>query len=111
MLNALQDEQTIKVGFTGEFGPNRVSPRELTSSLISSLVNVEGIVTKCSLVRPKVVKSVHFSETTGQFVTKQYRSVFEFPNNADSLSYALLSSLQPIGQIQAGDQNEQVSKC
>ena len=57
----------------GEFGPNRVSPRELTSSLISSLVNVEGIVTKCSLVRPKIVKSVHYSEATGQFMTKQYR--------------------------------------
>lgn len=69
----MQDEQTIKIGFLGEFGPNRVSPRELTSSLISSLVNVEGIVTKCSLVRPKVVKSVHYAEATGHFTTKQYR--------------------------------------
>ena len=69
----LQEEQRIRIGFTGEFGPNRVSPRELTSSLISSLVNLEGIVTKCSLVRPKVVKSVHYAEATGQFLTRQYR--------------------------------------
>lgn len=63
----------MKIGFVGEFGPNRVSPRELTSNLISSLVNVEGIVTKCSLVRPKIVKSVHYAEATGQFIHKTYR--------------------------------------
>jgi len=63
----------VRIGFVGEFGPNRVSPRELTSSLISSLVNVEGIVTKCSLVRPKIVESVHYAEATGQFIHKTYR--------------------------------------
>lgn len=65
----------MKVGFVGEFGPNRVSPRELTSTQISSLVNLEGIITNCSLVRPKMVKSVHYCEVTGRFQTQQYRFV------------------------------------
>ncbi|XP_040361640.1 DNA replication licensing factor MCM3-like [Rosa chinensis] len=33
------------------------------------MVSVRGIVTKCSLVRPKVVKSVHFCPTTGDITS------------------------------------------
>ena len=71
----LQEEQQIKIGLVGELGSHTVSPRDLTSEYISKLVRVEGIVTKCSLVRPKVVKSVHYCEKTGQFTTKEYRDV------------------------------------
>lgn len=48
----------------------RVSSRNLTAKLISKLVEVDGIVTKCSLVRPKLVKSVHYAESTGSFMTR-----------------------------------------
>ena len=71
----LQEGQSIKIGLTGELGPHTVSPRELSSAFISRLVRVEGIVTKCSLVRPKVIKSVHYCEETGQFQSKEYRDV------------------------------------
>lgn len=71
----LQEDQQIKIGITGELGPHTVSPRDLTSAYISKLVRVEGIVTKSSLVRPKVVKSVHYCEKTGQFTSKEYRDV------------------------------------
>lgn len=37
------------VGFDGSFGAHHVSPRTLTSSLIGTMVCVEGIVTKCKL--------------------------------------------------------------
>ena len=62
----------------GEFGPRRVSPRHLTSELLSKLVNLEGIVTKSSLVRPKVVKSVHYAEKTKLFTTREYRDVTSY---------------------------------
>lgn len=71
----LQEGQSIKIGLSGELGPHTVSPRELSSFHISKLVRVEGIITKCSLVRPKVIKSVHYCEQTGQFTTKEYRDV------------------------------------
>ncbi|KAK9824374.1 hypothetical protein WJX72_009826 [[Myrmecia] bisecta] len=71
----LAEGQEVHVGFKGEFGYNRVSPRELTSDFIAKLVNVEGIVTKCSLVRPKLVKSVHFCEASSQFMSREYRDV------------------------------------
>jgi DNA replication licensing factor MCM3 len=38
-------------------------------------VEVDGIVTKCSLVRPKLVKSVHYAESSGRFTTREYRDV------------------------------------
>ncbi|KAL3916148.1 MAG: hypothetical protein SGPRY_006945 [Prymnesium sp.] len=43
----------LHIGVHGSFGSHHVSPRGLTASLLNSLVCVEGIVTKCSLVRPK----------------------------------------------------------
>ncbi|GJV50643.1 reverse transcriptase domain-containing protein [Tanacetum coccineum] len=52
-----------------------VTPRDLLSELIGSMVKVEGIITKCSLVRPKVVKSVHYCPTTNQFTSREYRDI------------------------------------
>ena len=66
-------ETPIKVGFEGSFGSFHVSPRGLLSSSLRSLVCVEGIVTKVSVVRPKVVKSVHYCQATGSREEKEYR--------------------------------------
>ena len=71
----LKEDQQIKIGIVGELGPHTVSPRALSSMHVAKLVRVEGIVTKCSLVRPKIVRSVHYCEKTGQFTTKEYRDV------------------------------------
>ena len=68
----------MRVSFAGEFGANKVSPRALTSDFLSKLVCLEGIVTKASLVRPKVVKSVHYAEATKQFITREYRDVTSY---------------------------------
>lgn len=68
-----QEEKTMEVGFDGSFGELHVSPRGLLSNCLRSLVCVEGIVTKCSVVRPKVVKSVHYCEATGEISDKVYR--------------------------------------
>lgn len=57
----------------GSFGSNAVSPRTLSSSHLGKIISLEGIVTRCSLVRPKVVKSVHYNEKKNQFVFREYR--------------------------------------
>ncbi|KAK4488175.1 hypothetical protein RD792_003918 [Penstemon davidsonii] len=69
----LKDGEQILVGLEGPFVSRRVTPRELLSGFIGSMVCVEGIITKCSLVRPKVVKSVHFCPTTEKFTVREYR--------------------------------------
>lgn len=60
------------VGFEGSFGAKHVTPRSLTSRFLGNMVCVEGIVTKCSLIRPKVVRSVHYCPVTKKFMERKY---------------------------------------
>lgn len=71
----LKEEEQVLVGFEGPFVSRRVTPRDLLSEFIGSMVCVQGIITKCSLVRPKVVKSVHFCPQTGSLTTREYRDI------------------------------------
>lgn len=64
---APEREARVFVGFDGSFGGHLVSPRTLSSQYITHLVCVEGIVTKCSLVRPKVARSVHYCPATVRY--------------------------------------------
>ncbi|XP_064411529.1 DNA replication licensing factor MCM3 [Latimeria chalumnae] len=73
------------VGLEGSFGAKHVSPRTLTSRFLSNVVCVEGIVTKCSLVRPKVVRSVHYCPATKKTIERKYTdltSLEAFPSSA-----------------------------
>ncbi|XP_076128400.1 DNA replication licensing factor MCM3 [Alosa pseudoharengus] len=73
------------VGLEGSFGTKHVTPRTLTSRLLGSMVCVEGIVTKCSLVRPKVVRSVHYCPATKKTMERKYTdmtSLDAFPSSA-----------------------------
>lgn len=73
------------VGFVGSFGGKHVSPRTLTSRFLGSLVCVEGIVTKCSLIRPKVVRSVHYCPSTKKTMERRYTdmtSLEAFPSSS-----------------------------
>ena len=74
------------IGFEGSFGANMVGPRELVASYICQLVCVEGIVTKCSLVRPKVVESVHYCKATNHMHTRVYRDVTSPPCSVSSIT-------------------------
>ncbi|CAB4063702.1 MCM3 [Lepeophtheirus salmonis] len=56
----------------GSFGAGHLTPRSLSSSHLGGLLCVEGIVTRISLVRPKVVKSVHYCPTTGKTLERAY---------------------------------------
>lgn len=73
------------IGLEGSFGSKHVTPRTLTSRLLGSMVCVEGIITKCSLVRPKVVRSVHYCPATKKTMERKYTdmtSLDAFPSNA-----------------------------
>ncbi|XP_041360828.1 zygotic DNA replication licensing factor mcm3-like [Gigantopelta aegis] len=73
------------VGFEGSFGAKHVTPRSLTSCFLGNMVCVEGIVTKCSLIRPKVVRSVHYCPETKKTIERKYSdmtSLEAFPTSA-----------------------------
>mmetsp|Transcript_211 Transcript_211/g.469 ORF Transcript_211/g.469 Transcript_211/m.469 type:complete len:795 (-) Transcript_211:924-3308(-) len=63
----------IKVAFSGPVGAKPMSPRSLTSSSLRQLVSVEGVATKVSAIKPKVVRSVHYCPETKQHLEREYR--------------------------------------
>ncbi|GLV31799.1 Minichromosome maintenance 3 [Carabus blaptoides fortunei] len=73
------------IAFEGSFGNKHVTPRSLSSRHLGNLICVEGIVTKCSLVRPKVVRSVHYCEATQKVLERKYTdltSIDAFPSSS-----------------------------
>uniref|UniRef100_A0A2P2I2G5 DNA replication licensing factor MCM3 n=1 Tax=Hirondellea gigas TaxID=1518452 RepID=A0A2P2I2G5_9CRUS len=77
--------EELFVGFEGSFGSKHVSPRTLCARNLGNLVCVEGIVTKCSLVRPKVVRSVHYCPATKETLERRYTDMTSyeaFPSSA-----------------------------
>ena len=65
-------EDQIHINFQGMLGTHLVSPRGLTSELTNQYVGVQGIVTRISQVRPKLVESVHYCEETKKGNVKEY---------------------------------------
>ncbi|KAM3505522.1 hypothetical protein MY11210_007938 [Beauveria gryllotalpidicola] len=59
--------------WAGSFGLNARNPRTLSSQNLNSMVSLEGIVTRCSLIRPKVIRSVHWNEKKQKFHFREYQ--------------------------------------
>lgn len=66
-------DQQFYLSFKGAFGENHVNPRSITSHHLSKMISIEGIVTRASLIRPKIVRSVHYAEKTSRFYAREYR--------------------------------------
>jgi len=64
--------ERIKISIVGPVSAAPLSPRGLTSSQLGKLVCVEGVATKVSTVRQKLVKSVHYCPSTKQHETRSY---------------------------------------
>lgn len=67
-----KEDVKVKVAISGPVGASPSSPRQLASSSLRQLVCVEGVATKVSAVKPKVVKSVHYCPTTRQHESRDY---------------------------------------
>eukprot|EP00873_Tetraselmis_striata_P008579 jgi/Tetstr1/428843/TSEL_018830.t1 len=83
----LPEGQPMRVALTGEFGAHTVSPRQLLAPLMGKMVNLQGIVTKASLVRPKMVRSVHYCEATKATSQREYRDVTSHDGAPTGASY------------------------
>lgn len=82
----VDEEQMYYCAYVGSFGEYACNPRTLSSSYLNHMVSLEGIVTKCSLVRPKVIKSVHWNEAKSTFHFREYRDQTMTANGAASTS-------------------------
>ncbi|KAJ8674969.1 hypothetical protein QAD02_010755 [Eretmocerus hayati] len=77
------------IGFEGSFGARITTPRTLTSIFLGKMVSLEGIVARVSLVRPKVVKSVHYCRVTQSKIDRLYSDITSFNPFADTAAYPL----------------------
>lgn len=73
-----KEQEDFFVAFSGSFGNKHVTPRSLTSRYLGNLICVEGIVTRVSLVRPKVVRSVHYCPATKKVMERKYTDLTSF---------------------------------
>ncbi|KAI1289733.1 DNA replication licensing factor Mcm3 [Halotydeus destructor] len=83
----LRKVDSVYIGLEGSFGSKHCTPRTLTSRMLGQVVCLEGIVTKCSLVRPKVVKSVHYCPSTKKFMERKYTDLTSYESLPSSGVY------------------------
>jgi DNA replication licensing factor MCM3 len=81
--------KSYKVGLSGSFGDHHVSPRTLHAAQLGKMISLEGIITRCSLVRPKMLKSVHYCEETNMFHSREYRDATTSTSNLPPTSSIL----------------------
>ncbi len=62
----------LHIGLEGSFGALATTPRALSTALLAHTVCLEGIITSCSLVRPKLIRSVHYAEGKKTFLMREY---------------------------------------
>ncbi|KAI6243918.1 DNA replication licensing factor MCM3 [Aphelenchoides fujianensis] len=77
----------LSIGFEGSFGDRHVNPRSLKAEYLGRLVCCEGIVTRCSAVRPKVVKSVHYCPATKKTLERKYTDLTSYDSFPSSNTY------------------------
>ncbi|XP_035210983.1 zygotic DNA replication licensing factor mcm3-like [Stegodyphus dumicola] len=82
-----KEKEAFFIALEGSFGSRHVTPRTLVSSYLSNVVCVEGIVTKCSLVRPKVVRSVHYCPATTKTIERRYTDLTAYDAYPSSSVY------------------------
>ncbi|KAL3087996.1 hypothetical protein niasHT_026417 [Heterodera trifolii] len=71
-------DRDFHLGFEGSFGDRHVNPRTLKASFLGNMVCCEGIVTRCTLVRPKIVKSTHYCPATKKTLEKKYTDLTSY---------------------------------
>ncbi|KAI0803118.1 ATP dependent DNA helicase [Irpex lacteus] len=75
------ENKSYRIGFSGSFGDHHVSPRTLRAIQLGKMISLEGIITRCSLVRPKMLKSVHYCPETHLFHAREYRDATTSTSN------------------------------
>lgn len=60
------------IGLCGSFGSSHVTPRTLNARHLNNTVCVEGIVSKISLIKPKLVKSVLYCHATKKVTERRH---------------------------------------
>ena len=99
--NTIQNkkEEPLHINFRGMLGTHLVSPRGLTADLTNQYVGVQGIVTRISDVKPKLVYSVHYCDETKHGNVKEYNDQMKIAETTNTYG-------QPLnGNFESGNAN------
>lgn len=91
----------FRVGLEGSFGGRTVSPRGLGARLVGGVVALEGIVTRATTIRPRLVVSVHYCPATGQFFDRTYKDA----SSVSSLAVFTQGAGMPGAAVPRVDEN------
>jgi DNA replication licensing factor MCM3 len=91
----------FRVGLEGSFGGRTVSPRGLGARLVGGVVALEGIVTRATTIRPRLVVSVHYCPATGQFFDRTYKDA----SSVSSLAVFTQNAGMPGASVPRVDEN------
>lgn len=75
--------EDIKINIEGNLGANFVTPRGLKSSMLNKLVRVQGIVTRMSIVKPKLKKSYHYAPATKTGFVQEYKDQYSIEGQGE----------------------------
>ncbi|CAG9316025.1 unnamed protein product [Blepharisma stoltei] len=89
--------QSYRITFEGNFGVFYITPRGLKSTYTNKLVRVQGIVTRMSLVRPKLMSSSHYCDATKKFVDREYSDQYDLETLRDSSRSNAIPTHDPDG--------------
>jgi DNA replication licensing factor MCM3 len=64
--------KTLHVGFEGPVG-EVLGPRDVYARHLNTMIAVEGIITRQSPLRPRMIETVHYCAATNKFSRKEYR--------------------------------------
>ncbi|KAL0950726.1 hypothetical protein HGRIS_007502 [Hohenbuehelia grisea] len=92
--------RSYHIGLSGSFGDHHVSPRTLNASMLGRMISLEGIITRCSLVRPKMLKSVHYCPQTRLFHSREYRDATSSTSNLPPTSTMVPTADDEGNQLQ-----------
>ena len=82
-------EEKMHLNLQGMLGTHLVSPRGLTAELTNQYVGVQGIVTRISEVRSKLVYSVHYCEETKKGNIKEYNDQMKIAESSNTYGQPL----------------------
>jgi DNA replication licensing factor MCM3 len=85
--NAKKIIPKLCLGFTGPFGYHCISPRELLAIFLTCMVRINGVVTRTSLITPKLQRSVHYCPETKKHIIRNYDDAESTDNNNTNPTY------------------------
>ena len=89
--------KTNTVNFIGSFGRNHITPRGLKANMLNKLVKVQGIVTRMSVVHPKLTKSYHYVEATKSGLVRKYNDQYSINEDAHVDRSTHIPNIDPLG--------------